>query len=375
MMYENVKKEHATSNETPVQIISPQGAKRGSHYITLSKTDEDTLQTIIERAMDAVRQLDAATVSMDILGLSMIEGLPGLEEFVGPITWPVTWIADAQAHPTGGIQIWAENDATVTPIMSEKYCVGTLMDTPYATIVRLGGLDGRHPTGTHVEQTNASLRQMVDALQSVNMDFSNVVRTWFYNRDILSWYDEFNMTRSQFFSRHNIYEGLIPASTGIGIGNESGSYLVTGLLAVEPKSDNVAMFEVTSPLQCPATDYGSSFSRAAEIDFPDHRQLFISGTASIEQEGETIHENDIDRQILCTIEVVEAILNSRDMNWANVTRAIAYVKHAQDIPRFEYHREKLGLDTLPFIILTAEICRDSLLFEIELDAIDVKTGH
>jgi enamine deaminase RidA (YjgF/YER057c/UK114 family) len=311
---------------------------------------------------------------MDILGLFMNEGMPALEKIVGPITWPVTWIADDQMHMAGGIQIWAESDANITPIILKSDCVGTLIDTPDTRIVRLGGLNGRIPTRTHVEQTNASLHQMIDALQMANMDFSNVVRTWFYNCDIVSWYHEFNETRDQFFSTHNIYEGLIPASTGIGACNVSGSSIVTGLLALSPKSDAVAMSEISSPLQCPATDYGSSFSRAVEIGYPSYRQLLISGTASIDFSGRTIHKNEIEEQIFCTMEVVKALLESRKMGWANVTRAIAYLKHARDIPRFESCQRELGLDDLSVIILSAEICRSDLLFEIELDAIAVNPG-
>jgi hypothetical protein len=46
---------------------------------------------------------------------------------------------------------------------------------------------------------------------------------------------------------------------------------VSGLLAVKTKSKGVRAFEVRSPLQSAAVEYGSSFSRAVEIDLPDHR--------------------------------------------------------------------------------------------------------
>ena len=371
MMCENLNNDSKMDKGFAVQIVSPQGAKRGSHYITVPKMEGDTLQSITERAMGAVRDMEATIVSMEVLGLSLNQDISLLEEATGTITWPITWIADNQVHNTGGIQIWAESDATVTPIVLGNYTAGSLIDTPNATIARLGGLNGRIPTRTHVEQTDATLNQMIDALQAVDMDFSHVVRTWFYNCDILTWYDDFNKTRDDFFSEHDICEGLIPASTGIGACNVSGTSLVTGVLAMKSKLNRATMIEVPSPLQCPATDYGSSFSRAAEIDFGSYRQLLVSGTASIEYEGDTVHQNNIDGQILCTLEVVEAILESRRMNWSNVTRAIAYVKHAQDIPRFEYHRKQLGLEALPFITMTAEICRSDLLFEIELDAIHV----
>jgi enamine deaminase RidA (YjgF/YER057c/UK114 family) len=363
----------ARTDEGGVQIVSPHGPGRGSHFITVPCVDGDTALTIVERAMSALRDTGATIVTMDIMGLPMNDGLPLVEGIAGAITWPLTWIAEPNTPMAGGIQIWAESDATVTPILLGKHIVGSLIDTSEATICRLGGLDGRIPTRTPVEQTEAVLNQMEDGLHAVGMGFGDTIRTWYYNCDIVSWYGDFNLTRDQFFTEHRVYEGLLPASTGIGACNVSGSSIVGGLLAVKPKIDTVSMAAIPSPLQCSATEYGSSFSRAAELDFPSYREILISGTASIESEGATIHDHDIDGQILVTLEVIEAILLARGMKWTNVTRAIAYVKHAEDIPRFEYYRHKLGLDSLPILTMVAEVCRDDLLFEVELDAIAVTT--
>lgn len=352
-----------------VQIVAPQGNGRGSHYITVPTIEGDSVQTIMERAMTALHQTGATMVSMEIVGLPMLGGLPEIEGATGPINWPVTWISGPTAHMHGGIQLWAERDATVTPIMLGKEVAGSLVDTPDATICRLGGLNGRIPTRTPKEQAQSVLHQLEEALLNAGMDFSHTVRTWYYNCEIVSWYEEFNRTRDAFFTEHRVYEGLLPASTGIGACNVSSSSIVGGLLAVKPKSGTVTMAEIPSPLQCSATDYGSSFSRAAEINFPTHRQVLISGTASIEPHGKTVHSRDVDAQIDVTMEVVKAILQSRDMNWSNVTRALAYVKRAEDISHFERYRRKLGLEALPVVTMVAEVCRDDLLFEIEVDAI------
>lgn len=372
MLPEDIENRSVTCVAPGVQVISPFGPKCGAQHVTVPRIGNETLQDVAERTMLILRDIGASIASMDVLGLTLEECMSALEEVTGPITWPVTWIADAQIHEAGGIQVWAEIDARVAPVMLRNFCAGSVIDFPEAIFVRLGGLTGRIPTRSNVDQTNASLRQMINALKTVDMDFSNVVRTWFYNCDIVSWYREFNETRDIFFAEHDLCEGLIPASTGIGACNVSGSSIVTGLLAVQAKSDTVTIAEVPSPLQCPATDYGSSFSRAVEIRLSGFRQLLISGTASIDAHGKTIYKGDIDGQILHTLEVVETLLKSRQMHWHNVTRAIAYVKYAKDIDRFEYHRNMLGLGGLPVITLTAVVCRDDLLFEMELDAVDVK---
>lgn len=360
-----------------VHTVSPWGAGAGSHFITVPRAPGETLEEVITRAMSAMERTGGTLVAMDILGIPFAPGLSAVESVTGPVQWPLLWIAGPHPSEAGGVQLWVEQAARVTPVILKGQVVGALLDTPDATLCRLGGITGRIPTRTEAEQTLAALNQMEDALHAVGMDFTDTVRTWYYNCDIVSWYGDFNRTRNAFFSEHRVYEGLLPASTGIGACNVSGSAIVSGLIAVKPKHDRVRMAAVPSPLQCAATDYGSSFSRAAEVEWPGGRQVYISGTASIEPHGKTIHEHDIDGQIQVTMEVIEAILTSREMNWSHITRAIAYVKHPEDIPRFDQYRRAHGLEKLPVITLCAEVCRDDLLFEMEADAIiatEARTG-
>ena len=130
---------------------------------------------------------------------------------------------------------------------------------------------------------------MEAALRLAGMDFSHVVRTWLFLDEILAWYRELNQARDAFFTSRGVYDGLVPASTGIGARNPAGTAVVAELLAVQPKSSRVRIRSVPSPLQCPALQYHSSFSRAVEVAQPDHRRLFISGTASIGPDGRSAH--------------------------------------------------------------------------------------
>ena len=201
------------------------------------------------------------------------------------------------------------------------------------------------------------------------MDMANAVRLWFYNDDILSWYDEFNAVRDRFFAERGIFDRLLPASTGVGGRNPARAALVAGAMAIQAKEDYVTMQEVLSPRQDPATEYGSSFSRAVEIAKPDHRVVLVSGTASIGADGKTVHIEDVDAQIALAMEVVEAIIVSRGMSYSDITRAVLYFKHAKDAPAFDAYCENHGLPVMPLVIIHGDICRHNLLFEIELDAI------
>ena len=45
---------------------------------------------------------------------------------------------------------------------------------------------------------------MERALESFEMKFTDIVRTWLFNDRILEWYDEFNEVRTEFFKKHDI---------------------------------------------------------------------------------------------------------------------------------------------------------------------------
>jgi len=278
---------------------------------------------------------------------------------VAGIQAPETALVQEPGVP-GGIQVTTISGIASTPLFGRffedsdaKYCV-------------LGDVRPTNPHDTRGAQTTDVLEAIRHALADAGMDFGNVVRTWFYNDDILAWYTEFNQARTAFFQRHGI--SLIPASTGIGVSNASGDVLVAKAIAVQPKTGAVTVRRVESPLQREPSAYGSSFSRAMEVADPAGRMLYISGTASILLNGETVHVGDAAAQVAKTMEVVEAILEKNGMSFADTTRAIAYFRHAEDIPLWEEYCRARQLPPLPVIVTQCVICRDDLLFEIELDA-------
>ena len=165
-----------------------------------------------------------------------------------------------------------------------------------------------------------------------------------------------------------MFSGLVPASTGIGSRNARGAALAARAFAVKPKSELVKICEVESPLQCSARDYKSSFSRAVELAHPNFRHLIVSGTAGIEYGGRTAFVGDLNRQINLSLDVVEAILKSRGMDWGDTLRAVAYIKDFSCAGEFRKIQKLRGLEDLPCVSIQADVCRGDLLFEMELDA-------
>ena len=284
------------------------------------------------------------------------------------VDWPVTMVGQQACFGCGlgGIQVWAVEKGDVETLRVNNRVVGTVFGDEHVRTCLLGGFEPASE-GSPGEQAVCVFEDMEQALALADMDFSHVIRTWFHLNDILSWYDRFNEARDSFFRARGVFDRLVPASTGIGGSNASGTALSGDLIAVKPLDERVRLFDVPSPLQPEATDYGSSFSRAVEMDTPGLRQLFISGTASIDQEGRTAYPGDPQGQVELTMDVVRAILESRDMTWANVTRATAYFKRAEDAPAFLRYRAEHNLTRLPSLMVENDVCREDLLFEIEVD--------
>jgi enamine deaminase RidA (YjgF/YER057c/UK114 family) len=99
--------------------------------------------------------------------------------------------------------------------------------------------------------------------------------------------------------------------------------------------------------------------------------LIVSGTASITPRGETANVGSISKQIELTMKVVKGILHARHMSWENVTRGIVYFKNKTDMNSFENFCSDNNIPELPFSIINADICRNDLLFEIEVDAVTI----
>jgi len=217
-------------------------------------------------------------------------------------------------------------------------------------------------------QAREAFERAEAVLKLAGMTFRNVYRTWLYLDDLLGWYGDFNRVRTAFYGERGVFEGTVPASTGIGAANPGGAALTLDLLAVAPLDDHVRIRTAASPLQCSAEDYGSAFSRAVEIAEPGLRRLLVSGTASIGRDGATLHVGDVEAQIEWTLDVVEAILRTGAMDWPDVNRAVAYFRRAEDAEALGDHARRRACPDLPVIVTQSIVCRDDLLFEIEVDA-------
>lgn len=119
----------------------------------------------------------------------------------------------------------------------------------------------------------------------------------------------------------------------------------------------------------------SSFSRALVLDLNGYQVMLISGTASVDEKGNTIHEGDFRAQCWRTYRNITEILHAENMTWQNMVRTTCYLRDIErDYKDFNEVRTAffhwLGLDPLPASTgIQARLCREDLLVEIEAIAV------
>lgn len=114
----------------------------------------------------------------------------------------------------------------------------------------------------------------------------------------------------------------------------------------------------------PTYEYGVSFERGTYVDYGDRRQVFISGTASINYKGEIEHVGDIRKQTERMWDNVEALLKEADMDFTDTGAFIVYLRDIADYTITKKLFEERFPDH-PTIIVHAPVCRPQWLIEME----------
>lgn len=115
----------------------------------------------------------------------------------------------------------------------------------------------------------------------------------------------------------------------------------------------------------------SSFSRGMRIDLNGLTILLISGTASIDENGVSVHIGDFRAQLRRTFANISGLLASEGCNWHDIVRTTCYLRDIErDYEAFNEERtaffNEQGLDPLPASTgIQAILCRPELLIEIE----------
>lgn len=275
------------------------------------------------------------------------------------------------------------------PLSGSKVAVWIYMVGKEAEVVynadRLGSTIVRHNGYTHLwtmgmtcegadsyVQTNR-LIQDYNGLLSLPYKGSmerNCLRTWFFVRDVDTNYRGLVVARKALFEQMGMDASThYIASTGIG-GCPADRAALVQMGAHSWFSDNGKdMTESTTYLYAPThlnrtSEYGVTFERGTAIDLGDRRLAYISGTASINNRGEVVHEGDIEAQTRRMWENVEALLRECDMDFVDVMQMIVYLRDIADYATVKGMFEA-RFPNVPYIITLAPVCRPAWLIEME----------
>jgi enamine deaminase RidA (YjgF/YER057c/UK114 family) len=220
------------------------------------------------------------------------------------------------------------------------------------------------------EQTAVIFELLKQKMSAFNVSVQDsVLRTWLYTPHVDADYPGIVKARKAFFDAINLTQDThYIASTGIqgGTGERFArvsmdAYAVSGV-------DQKRIRYIHAPeYMSPTHVYGVTFERATAIDMGHTGFLFISGTASIDKEGEIVHPGDIARQTERTLENISALLDAAEFTKQDLSSLMVYLRDPADYDLVKPIIDEYVMN-LPVVYMKASVCRPGWLIEIEATA-------
>lgn len=198
----------------------------------------------------------------------------------------------------------------------------------------------------------------------------NCIRTWFFVQNVDVNYAGVVKARNEVFLTQDLTsETHFIASTGIAGRHADPEVLVQmDAYAVDGLQPGQVHYLYAPTHLNPTYEYGVSFERGTYVDYGDRRQVFISGTASINNRGEIMYPGDIRRQTQRMWENVETLLAEAECTFEHVGHLIVYLR---DISDYAVVRDMFEerFPSIPKVYLQAPVCRPGWLVEMECMAV------
>jgi len=140
------------------------------------------------------------------------------------------------------------------------------------------------------------------------------------------------------------------------------------LLAVDGAGAAVTPIH-SSRRQGSSFEYGSAFSRAMSVRIGGLDTVYVSGTASIDTSGATVHVGDPEAQISETLECISALLAPRGGGLEDIHLATVFCKTPAILDAYGKVARLQEIPAFPFVPVAADVCRPELLVEIEAIAV------
>lgn len=220
-------------------------------------------------------------------------------------------------------------------------------------------------------QTSALLERYESELARVGCTLQdNCVRTWFFVQNVDVNYHGVVVGRRENFEKIGLTEHThYVASTGIeGRSADPKALVKLDAVAVAGLKPGQQQYLYARTHLNPTSEYGVTFERGVKVRYGDRSQLFISGTASIDNKGAVVHVGDIRKQTERMWENVEMLLKEGGSSFDDVTQMFVYLRDVADYEMVNKMFEE-RFPMVPKVILLAPVCRPAWLIEMECMAV------
>ena len=217
------------------------------------------------------------------------------------------------------------------------------------------------------DQMDSIFKSYTPMIESYQLSLrDDVIRTWIYVQNVDANYEGVVVSRRELFEEKGLTkETNFITSTGIeGRFHNPAVKVSMDALAVSGLQKGQVQFLNALDHLNPTHEYGVTFERGTSVEYGDRKQIFISGTASIDNKGEVVHVGDVYQQMHRAIENIEALLRDTQAELSDLAKIIVYLRDQGDYQIVDqYLRNRFK--GLPYVIVWAPVCRPGWLIEIE----------
>ncbi|MDE2167067.1 MAG: hypothetical protein KGJ66_12125 [Alphaproteobacteria bacterium] len=227
--------------------------------------------------------------------------------------------------------------------------------------------DDHDKDGSSAAQTRSVFVDLIKTLEGQGANLrDHCVRTWIYLKDVDVFYQGMVDSRRELFAKQGLTANShFIASTGIegACAHRFDLVAMDAYSALDLAPEQISYLNDFDHL-CPTANYNVTFERGTRIAYADRAQLFISGTASIDEAGSVLFPGDVLRQLDRALDNVEALLQSGAATLADMMYLLVYLRDPTDFARLGgYLAERYP--QLPCLIVQGAVCRPDWLVEIE----------
>lgn len=216
-------------------------------------------------------------------------------------------------------------------------------------------------------QTHEVFAELIGALRAEGGSLAeHCVRTWVFVKGIDVFYPAMVASRRALFAEQGLTEDThYIAATGI----EGACAHRFDVVAIDAYSQldllpgQVAYLNALDRL-CPTHRYGVTFERGTRVSYADRTHYFISGTASIDRNGQVVHEGDVLAQLGHALGNVEALMKTGSARLDDLLYLIVYLRDRADCAAVESAITE-RLPGIPTLFVGGVVCRPEWLVEVE----------